>query len=245
MTTAVITMAGFGRRFLDAGYQLPKYRIEAHGRPLFEWSMLSLGSFIAAGSSFVFLVRREDQARTFIADCARGLGIDKISIVELDAPTDGQATTAHLAAPAILDTSAPMLVYNIDTFVHPRSLPANCVRGDGWVPCFPAEGDHWSFARTGEDDRALELREKRRISPHATIGLYWFSSFDLYNNCYLEYYHRDEALEMSERYIAPLYNELISAGNPVFIHRVPASDVYPLGVPSDVQSFAAGDVPEL
>lgn len=245
MTTAVITMAGFGRRFLDAGYRLPKYRIEAHGRPLFEWSMLSLRSFIEAGSHFVFVVRRDDQAKSFISDCAERLLIEKCSIIELDAPTDGQATTALLASSAILDPSAPMLIYNIDTFVNPRSLPADQVRGDGWIPCFPAEGDHWSFARTAADDRAIELREKRRISPHATIGLYWFSSFHLYRRSYSAFYETAGTLEMNERYVAPLYNHLIESGRPVFIHRVPASDVYPLGVPADVEAFAGSDFPDI
>lgn len=245
MTTAVITMAGFGRRFLDAGYRLPKYRIEAHGRPLFEWSMLSLRSFIADGSHFVFVVRRDDQASPFIRECAKRLGIQKISIIELDAPTDGQATTALLAAPAISDPTDPMLIYNIDTFVNPKSLSADRVRGDGWVPCFPAEGDHWSFALTADDDRAIELREKRRISPHATIGLYWFSSFELYRTSYVSFYETAGAVEMNERYVAPLYNHLIGAGHPVFIHQVPVADVYPLGVPADVERFAAGDVPDI
>jgi NDP-sugar pyrophosphorylase family protein len=245
MTTAVITMAGFGRRFLDAGYRLPKYQIEAHGRSLFEWSMSSLASFIRAGTDFVFVVRREDQASSFISDSAGRVGIEKFAIIQLDAPTDGQATTALLAAPAIPDLSAPLLIYNIDTFVDPKSLPANEPRGDGWIPCFPADGDHWSFARTGADGRALELREKIRISPHATIGLYWFSSFKLYESSYSSFYEAAGTVEMNERYVAPLYNHLIMSGNPVYVHQVPKSDVYPLGVPADVERFVTGNAPHV
>ncbi|MGE0830943.1 MAG: hypothetical protein AB7O04_16540 [Hyphomonadaceae bacterium] len=244
MTTAVITMAGFGRRFLDAGYKVPKYRIEAHGRTLFAWSMLSLASFIEAGATFIFIARTADEAEGFIRQEAQKLSIESFEIVELPTPTDGQATTAMMAKAAVAAPGAPMLVYNIDTFVHPSALPAGAVRGDGWVPCFAAEGDAWSFVALDAAGRAVEVREKRRISPHATIGLYWFRSFDAYADLYRRYYSDGGgALEAGERYIAPLYNQMIADGGAVYIHDVPVSAVVPLGVPADVERFKAGQAP--
>ena len=245
MSTVLITMAGFGRRFLDAGYTVPKYRIEVHGRTLFNWSVTSLRSFIGPGAQFVFVVRAADRARDFIvAECTR-LGIADPAVVELDAPTDGQATTALLAAPVVSDRAAPLLIYNIDTFVHPSALPAEAVRGDGWIPCFKAAGDHWSFARADADGRVDLVREKLRISDHATIGLYGFSSFELYEQVYRHYYSVAAHLEKGERYVAPLYNELITRGLPVFIHDVPLSAVVPLGVPEDVEAFRRATPPAL
>lgn len=235
-------MAGFGRRFLEAGYTVPKYRIEAHGRSLFAWSMRSLSQFIANGSRFVFVVRAADEAADFIATEAAALGIADWAIVELDRPTDGQATTAMLAGPAVSVRSGPMLIYNIDTFVQPRSLPLSAVRGDGWIPCFEAPGDHWSFAAEGPDGRVLEVREKVRISPHATIGLYWFSSFDLYAEAYCGHYGRG-AFEAGERYVAPLYNHLIAADRLVYVHEVPFEAVIPLGLPSEVERFRRMPLP--
>ena len=38
----VITMGGLGSRFREAGYTVPKYMIEAKGKTLFEWSLISL-----------------------------------------------------------------------------------------------------------------------------------------------------------------------------------------------------------
>ncbi|WP_188053215.1 glycosyltransferase family 2 protein [Sphingosinithalassobacter sp. CS137] len=245
MTTAIITMAGFGRRFLDAGYTVPKYCIEVHDRSLFCWSMASLRGFIEAGADFVFIVRSADAAADFIAREARKAGIARFEIVELDAPTDGQATTAMLAAPAVARSAEPMLIYNIDTFVHPDMLPAPRVRGEGWIPCFAAEGDHWSFVRTDANGRAVEVREKVRIAPHATIGLYWFGSFDLYARTYHEFYADPANLEANERYVAPMYNHLIRQGSPVYIHDVPLEAVVPLGVPRDVEAFRESDPPHL
>jgi dTDP-glucose pyrophosphorylase len=236
-TTVVITMAGMGQRFRDAGYNIPKYQIVVHGRTLFAWSLISLKSFIDNGSSFVFVVRAEDAAEAFIRSECDELGISTVEIISLDRLTDGQATSALLAEPKIQRPSQPFLIYNIDTHVTPSALPAECVRGDGWIPCFPGPGNGWSFARADQDGRITELREKERISDHATLGLYWFSSFEIFSTSYKQYYSDPEKLEKGEKYVAPLYNHIIQAGGPVYLHQVPLEAVIPLGTPAEVERF--------
>jgi hypothetical protein len=243
VTEVIITMAGFGRRFLDAGYTVPKYRIMAHGRSLFSWSMISLRSFIQNDARFSFVVREADNSADFIRDEARSLGIAHTAVVELDQPTDGQATTAMLAADRIESRNVPMLIYNIDTFVHPGALPASGVRGEGWIPCFDAAGDAWSFAAADSEGRISEVREKVRISPHATVGLYWFSSFDCFADAYSRHYSNPANLEKGERYVAPVYNTLIASGGSVFLHNVPVQAVIPLGTPADVEAFLSSIPP--
>lgn len=235
-TTVVITMAGFGNRFRDAGYPQPKYMIEARGATLFEWSMRGLQAFIDAGSPFVFVARAADQAGAFIRDRAAACGIGKVMLVELDSPTDGQATTARLAIPHV-EAQAPMAIFNIDTGVEPNLLRPGQAGGEGWIPCFRAPGEGWSFVRVDERGRAVEVREKRRISELATIGLYWFGSAALYRNAYDDYYRVPGREERGERYVAPLYNQLIGDGRTVTVSEIPFSSVTPLGTPAEVRSF--------
>lgn len=245
MTNIVITMAGLGKRFRDAGYDVPKYRIEAHGRTLFEWSMLSLRSFAQASAAFTFVARREDDASGFIRAECEAAGIRVAKIVEIDELTDGQATSAILGGETLADPSLPFLVYNIDTFVHPDALPAQQVRGDGWVPCFPGKGDGWSFAAAAADGRITDLREKVRISSHATVGLYWFSSYSLYREVYDTYYSDPAHMEKGEKYIAPMYRQMIEAGKQVFLHEVGYDCVIPLGTPAEVAAFQNQQPPRL
>jgi dTDP-glucose pyrophosphorylase len=241
----MITMAGLGKRFRDAGYDCPKYCINAHGRTLFSWSLLSLSSFIHAGAKFTFVVRKEDDAAAFIRHECSGLNIATPDIVEIDHLTDGQATTAIIGGESLRRPELPFLVYNIDTFVHPDALPANSVRGDGWVPCFPGKGDGWSFAASTADGRITDLREKVRISPHATVGLYWFSSFDLYRDIYKTYYTDDSRMEKGEKYIAPMYRQMIQTGRQVYLHEVDFEAVIPLGTPAEVNAFLLREPPAL
>lgn len=235
----IITMAGQGRRFRDAGYRNPKYMINARGRSLFAWSMLSLTSFIKAGAPFVFVVQKSDEAGDFIHSQARELGIERTSVIEIEGLTDGQATSVLYARPALASEEEAILIFNIDTHVRPEALAIEQVRGAGWAPCFIAEGDKWSFARIGADGRVSEMREKQRISANATLGLYYFASMALFESAYAKV--RPEA---GERYVAPLYNELIARDLAVFADLVAPEDVIALGTPDDLLAFDPTACPE-
>ena len=236
MTTAVITMGGIGKRFLDAGYHIPKYFIDVNGKSLFRWAMESLQSYIDAGSPFVFVVKKSDDAALFIQTECAAIGIKKSVVVELDVQTDGQATTA-LFAGKYLDEDVPFFVYNIDTHITPGIVPCFSNNADGWIPCFPGVGSGWSFVSINENGHAVEVREKVRISDHATLGLYWFSSFRLYKETYKAYYGNVAGKTVKEKYIAPMYNQLIQSGLTVKISTIHLAHVIPMGTPEEVAAF--------
>lgn len=242
--SVVVTMAGFGRRFLDAGYTVPKYQIKAHGRTLFWWSMVGLRHLFKE-TRFVFVVRAADQAARFIRRECEALGITEHQLVELDAPTNGQATTALLALPEC-DPKAPMSIFNIDTHISPGELEEPAGDCDGWIPCFLADGDHWSFVRLDDNGVAVEVREKMRISPFATIGYYWFKSAALFAELYKAYYPLGvEDMERGEAFVAPLYNQLISEGGKVKISVLKPTSVSVLGTPAELALFRSGPPPAL
>jgi heptosyltransferase-2 len=243
--TVIITMAGLGSRFRMAGYTVPKYEIEVQGHSLFYWSLSSLKNFFAHSSQFIFIARREDDAFRFIKQETTVLEVPNWRLVEIDCLTDGQATTVLCAETVIENMQDPILIYNIDTYVNPKYIRLENVRGDGWIPCFHGIGDAWSFARKDASGHVVEVREKLRISDHATLGLYYFSSYELYRAIYNEYYAVDAMEEKGERYIAPLYNGLICKGYSVYIDEVPAHAVHPLGTPEDVKRYATSFEPAI
>ncbi len=234
--TIVITMAGLGSRFRKAGYNVPKYMIEAHEKTLFEWSMESLEGFRDQENKYIFIVRREDDASEFIRTTCQNMGIMDVAVVELDEPTDGQATTAMLGK-EYWDKDSSLMIYNIDTYVEAGEMNSSQICGDGFIPCFHADGDHWSFARLDENDNVVEVREKVRISDNCTLGAYYFSSCGLYEKLYAEYYSSTEKLEKGEKYVAPLYNYMIENGYEVKISIVDYDKVHVLGTPEELKVF--------
>ena len=117
----VITMAGRGSRFYDAGYKVPKYEIMAHERSLFEWSMLSLKNFLTPDSRVIFVCLEENKSSDFVLHQTKALGLTDVHIIELKELTDGQATSAYLSR-ELWNPEWPLLIYNIDTYVKPHAL---------------------------------------------------------------------------------------------------------------------------
>ncbi|PKP81653.1 MAG: hypothetical protein CVT79_09660 [Alphaproteobacteria bacterium HGW-Alphaproteobacteria-18] len=117
--------------------------------------------------------------------------------------------------------------------------------GTDGSPVSTPPGDAWVFAAADAAGRISEVREKKRISPHATVGLYWFSSFNRFSDAYTLHYSDPGNLEKGERYVAPIYNTLITSGSAVFVHEVPASAVIALAPPADVEAFLRSAPPAL
>lgn len=234
----VITMGGVGSRFREMGYDLPKYMIDADGKTLFEWSMISLEGFRKQVNQYLFIALKDEKkdVEKFINSKCNILGIKHFQVIIIDYLTDGQATTALLAKKYWKPDNA-LLIYNIDTYVEANVMNSDELRGDGFIPCFKADGEHWSFVKSKDDGMAIEIREKRRISDHCTLGAYYFRSCELYEELYTEYYANDKNLVNGEKYVAPLYNYLIQKGGRVYISDIKAEKVHVLGTPEELQLF--------
>ena len=240
----VFPMVGLSRRFAQAGYERPKYELEAHGRPLFDFAV---GGFAALFGSedFLFVVRGEDAGRFAYARCA-ALGMDpsRLAIVTLDAPTSGQAETVAMG----LDRAAaapgdPLTIFNIDTMRPGFRYPgvATAQGTDGYLEVFRGPGDHWSFVEPTEDGaRVARVTEKDRISDLCSTGLYHFARTSDFQDAYAEVADvPPETLQGGERYVAPLYNRLIARGARIGYHVIGAEEVHFFGTPSEYDAFKA------
>lgn len=234
----VITMGGLGSRFRKAGYTVPKYMIEAKGKTLFEWSMISLDGYKKDVNQYIFIAMKEEgiDMEGFIKEKCQVLKIDNYHLILLDYLTDGQATTATLAE-KYWNKEHALLIYNIDTYVEPGQMNSEELKGDGFIPCFKAEGDHWSFVRLDEQERVVEIKEKQRISDHCTLGAYYFKTCDLYKKLYDEYYSEEKNLVKGEKYVAPLYDYLLSKGGEIYISDIAPERVHVLGTPEELEYF--------
>ena len=235
----VITMGGLGSRFKKAGYTVPKYMIEAKGRTLFEWSLISLEGYRDRADKYVFIAMKDEanDVEGFIRGKCEELGIGNPRVILLDYLTDGQATTAMLAG-KYWDREHALLIYNIDTYVEAGEMNSGELKGDGFIPCFQAEGDHWSFVRLDEEGRVAEIKEKKRISNYCTLGAYYFRTCGLYEDLYNEYYRdSDRELVNGEKYVAPLYDHLLSKGGEIYISDISPDKVHVLGTPEELNVF--------
>ena len=233
----IITMGGIGLRFTKAGYNMPKYMIEAKGKTLFEWSLESLKGFFEVANKFIFVVKKEDCAKDFIKKHCQKFNIIP-EIIELTHVTDGQATSAKLGIEKC-NLEEGILIYNIDTYVEPFEMKYEDLKGDGSIPCFKAEGNHWSFVKTDDKGQVVEVQEKNRISDNCSLGAYYFSSGKLYLKIYNEFYEKNSVSILKEKYIAPMYNYMIKMGYKLSMSLVESKKVHVLGTPEELSAFIA------
>lgn len=234
----VITMGGLGSRFRKMGYTVPKYMIKAKGRTLFEWSMISLEGYKEQTDQYIFIALKDKacDVEAFIRDKCGKLGFRNYQIIMLEVSTDGQATTAAMAA-RYWNPEHALLIYNIDTYVEAGEMNSAQLKGDGFIPCFQAEGDHFSFVRLDDTGKAVEIKEKKRISKYCTLGAYYFRTCQLYEDLYKAYYGKTQELVNGEKYVAPLYDYLLSKGGEVYISDIKSEKVHVLGTPEELQVF--------
>ena len=230
----VIAMAGEGKRFIDYGFNKPKFKLIAKGKPLFDWALSSLRCFYE-GTIFVFVSMKG--FNDFISQRCEALGINSFRVVTLDARTDGQATTVMKGIQS-LDRTKPLLIYNIDTYIKPDVLHTRDIKQgyDGWLLLFPAPGTHWSFAKLNKEGRVIDVSEKNRISQFASTGLYYFKSTCLFKDAYLSMANAIKE-RYGEVYVAPLYNALIENKKIIGSKIIDFEDVISLGTPDEVLRF--------
>lgn len=232
----VIPMAGRGSRFADIGISTPKPLIPVRGRPMYTWAMDSLPLSLARRVIFICLAEHLDNL-ALADDIHQRYQRYEPVIVPLSQVTQGQACTV-LEAGALIDTDEPLLIYNADTYCRSdlEQRLQHEPSADGIISVFRAEGEKWSFARIDESGRVLETAEKRRISPWATTGLYYFHRGADFVRTANEMIAADERTN-GEFYVAPVYNRLIAAG--ADIRADFAHEVWVLGTPEDLADFEA------
>jgi dTDP-glucose pyrophosphorylase len=236
MINYVITMAGAGSRFRDAGYALPKWRLIANDKTLLEWSIDSLPLDIC--KKIIFIAKREEAIQYDL----KGLIQEKYShklgevyIHLIDQVTRGQAETT-LFAREYLDVNSPIAIFNIDTRFTSHTLKENLlnVSVDGFMGAFTASEPRFSYARTNLEGYVIETAEKVVISNHALTGLYGFSKSESYFEA-VEAAISHNRQEMGEYYVAPIYNTLINQGKKFRLDLAESVDI--LGTPSELDLF--------
>ena len=239
--TILVSMAGKGDRFRTAGYELPKYALEAVGRTLLNWSLCSLRPLFQSGR-VLFVFCEADNHDGSIADLISSecsdLGVADYVLIPLSNRTRGQAETAFLG---LMEEApqAPLLIWNIDTYVEPRALIGVGRSPQNAFYCFECFEDRsYSWVRKDESSgHALEVREKEKISQFAGVGLYEFATVELFRDTYLKTYGKGPSQSVRELYVAPLYGTLIDQQIRVDAPLIDASAVHILGTPVEYEDW--------
>ncbi|MFM8270122.1 MAG: HAD-IA family hydrolase, partial [Pseudomonadota bacterium] len=233
----VIPMAGLGSRFSEVGYVDPKPLIEVHGKPMIQWVIDNL-SCINYRTRFNFIVNKT-HLETFDLDKRLSELAPGCQVIPVPNKTEGAACTVLLAMDRIA-LDRPLIIANSDQYVDfsfddflSSSLGSD---QDGMIMTFPANETKWSYAKVDQKGWVIEVAEKKPISSHATVGIYYFKTAELFQRASFSMI-RSNIRTNNEFYVCPVYNELIQAGGKVGIFPIPQDAMHGLGTPEDLKLF--------
>lgn len=230
----IIPMAGLSSRFFKAGYTEPKYKLVAHGKTLFEWSVSTFEKMYNS-EKFVFICRDVYDTPNFVATELKKIGIKDYEVITLNTETRGQAETVFLALDKIPDDE-PLIIFNIDTYE--KQFDFMHETNDAYLEVFQGEGEHWSFAKPKEGTTIVaQTAEKKRISDLCSNGVYGFKNKNIYINAYIEMIRSNPG----ELYIAPMFNFIINKGMTVRFKKVDIDNHIFMGTPAEYTDFLGRD----
>ena len=230
----LIPMAGRGSRFASQGYTFPKPLIEVKGKPMIQVVVENLN----IKANYTFIVQKEHYEK-YSLNYLLPLIAPDCNIVQVDGITDGAACTTLLAK-ELIDNDEPLIMANSDQFVEwdsNETLYAFQNDGiDGGIITFPATHPKWSYAKLGDDGYVSEVAEKKPISEHATVGIYYWKKGSDYVK-YAEQMIDKDIRTNNEFYVCPVFNEAIQDGKKIRIKDIQKNGMWGIGTPEDLSYF--------
>lgn len=228
----VMPMAGRGSRYTTQGYEIPKPLINVAGQPMILWALKSLEGL--AISRLVVVVLREHEERWDVKKLIGNKISTPVDFVLLDSVTEGQLCTV-LAAKEYLEAGKDVLIAASDTLVQSKiQEDIGDTRYDGIISVANLPGEQWSFARTDDKGKVVEVAEKKRISEHASTGLYYFRRAGELITCGEDMIKKQEKTR-GEYYVIPVYQKMIEQGAFIGISR--ATAMWDMGTPEAKEKF--------
>jgi dTDP-glucose pyrophosphorylase len=189
-------------------------------------------------AKYTFIVQKEHYEKYSLQYLLNLIAPD-CNIVQVDGITEGAACTTLLAK-EFIDNDEPLLMANSDQFVEWDSNETlyafsngDC---DGGILTFPASHPKWSYAKLDDDGFVSEVAEKKPISEHATVGVYWWKKGSDYVK-YAEQMIEKNIRTNGEFYVCPVFNEAIGDDKRVRIKEIDKDGMWGIGTPEDLNYF--------
>lgn len=228
----LIPMAGAGSRFASAGYTFPKPLIEVHGKPMIQVVVENLNM----EANFIYIVQKEHYEK-YNLKYLLNLITPNCKIVQVEGLTEGAACTTLLAK-EFINSDDHLIIANSDQYMDWNSNETMYAFGadsiDGGILTFHSTHPKWSYARLDDNGFVSEIAEKKVISEHATVGVYYWNKGSEYVK-YAEQMIEKNIRVNNEFYVAPVYNEAIADSKKIRIKNI--NKMWGIGTPEDLNYF--------
>lgn len=233
----VIPMAGSGNSFFQAGYSFPKPLIDVDGKPMIQAVSENLKPKVPY--RFIFVCKKEDYEKFSLLEIfERSVG-KNFEVIQLTSPTGGAACTV-LTATDYINNEEELIVANadqvVDININKFIKEARKLKADGTIMTFKATHPKWSFVRIDKNKNVLEIVEKKVISDHATVGIYYFKHGKDFVEAAVSMIEKDIKFNGSF-YASLVYNEMIMGGKKIKSWSIKPHAMHSMATPEDLMRY--------
>jgi len=231
-------IAGKGRRFIEAGYKLPKPLIPINGKPMLSIVINNIKP--NTEHKFIFLVLKEHIINYGIENYIKNW-VPNCEIIVVDKVTEGAACTVLLAK-EFINNDNPLMIANgdqwVDIDINDYLKYMEVLNSDGLIMTMWADHPKWSYVRINKSGKVTEVVEKEVVSNEATVGIYNYKKGIFFVEA-AEKMIAENLRVNNEFYVAPAYSKMIEKGMRISIYNIGQEydGMYGLGIPTDVMKF--------
>jgi len=235
-------MSGMGKRFVEAGYRIPKPLIAVDEKPIIE----HICNLFPDESKFTFICNSKHLAETNMRQVLQNIK-SQSNIVEIQNHKKGPVYAVSLVKDLIEDDEEVIVNYcdfgtywNYQDFLnHTRNRNA-----DAAIPAYKGFHPHmlgntnYAFIRE-KKQWMLEIKEKEpftnnRMDEYASNGTYYFKKGAYVKKYFQELIDKNINLE-GEYYVSLIYNLLVEDGLKVSIYNI--QHMLQWGAPQDLEEY--------
>jgi len=230
--TLLIPLAGYGKRFGEAGYYLPKQLLQILGKTTLEYSLES----IVPDSSFdvVVLLRSGLMTKHDLRPIFRKYFDREIKFVEVMDDTRGSLETCLLARHHIAPESR-LHIFTLDVKFAPQIDIVKIEFGgsSAQISLVKTNNPGFSYAQVDSlNGRVTQVAEKRIISNYGATGLYSFARADEFFE--FSNIHVGKGLvKNKEFYISDIYRVYLEHKKEIFSSII--QSIYSFGTPREYE----------
>ena len=233
----IIPLCGVGKRFHEAGYELPKPLIDVLDKKMIEHVLDSIDSSLDDTLFIIYHTSLEEYGFSSYMKTH----YPTIILIPIYKRTDGAAETILYGIKYILQhqlsTKLQTLLIDCDTLYHVPIL--NKLRGisTSATICFEDTGSNpiYSYVRV-EAGRIVEIKEKEKISRYANTGAYFFQDIhELQRHC--DAVIQKDLRYRNEYYISCVIQHMIESGKEFQAIQIKRSQYSSLGTPEELHRY--------
>lgn len=230
----LIPMAGLGSRFESAGYTFPKPLIEVRGKPMIQVIVENLN----IKGKYIFVVQKKHYQKYNLGHLLK-LITPNCEVIQIDGLTEGAACTT-LVAEKYINNEKPLLIANSDQFIEWDS--SETIYGfinkkvDCGILTFPSTHPKWSYAKINKEGFVTVVAEKKPISKHATVGVYYWKKGKEYVKYAKQMINKNIRVN-NEFYVCPVFNEALLDKKKITISEIKKENMWGIGTPEDLNYF--------